>query len=68
MFPKWFPIRYTLKELDKIEFCKRKLESVYVSPFEKFAYWKTMRIIEKQEYDKENMHDLKERRSYSDEN
>ena len=55
---------YTLKELDKIEYCNRKIKSYNTPPLEKFAYWKAKRIIEKQEYDKEGMHDLKERRAY----
>lgn len=55
---------YTLKELDKIEYCNRKINSRNTPPLEKFAYWKAKRIIEKQEYDKEGMQDLKERRAY----
>lgn len=55
---------YTLKELDKIEYCNRKIKSYNTPPLEKFAYWKAKRVIEKQEYDKEGMHDLKERRAY----
>ena len=55
---------YTLKELDKIEYCNRKMKSYNTPPLEKFAYWKAKRIIEKQEYDKEGMQDLKERRAY----
>ena len=55
---------YTLKELDKIEYCNRKIKSYNTPPLEKFAYWKAKRIIEKQEYDKEGMQDLKERRAY----
>ena len=55
---------YTLKELDKIEYCNRKMENLNIPPLERFAYWKAKRIIEKQEYDKEGMHDLKERRAY----
>ena len=55
---------YTLKELDKIEYCNRKINSHNTPPLEKFAYWKAKRIIEKQEYDKEGMQDLKERRAY----
>ena len=55
---------YTLKELDKIEYCNRKIKSYNTPPLEKFAYWKAKHIIEKQEYDKEGMHDLKERRAY----
>ena len=55
---------YTLKELDKIECCNRKIEDFTVPPLIRFAYWKAKHIIEKQEYDKEGMHDLKERRAY----
>lgn len=55
---------YTLKELDKIEYCNRKIKSYNTPPLEKFAYWKAKRIIEKQEYDKEGMQNLKERRAY----
>lgn len=55
---------YTLKELDKIEYCNRKIKSYNTPPLEKFAYWKAKRVIEKQEYDKEGMQDLKERRAY----
>lgn len=55
---------HTLKELDKIEYCNRKIKSYNTPPLEKFAYWKAKRIIEKQEYDKEGMQDLKERRAY----
>lgn len=55
---------YTLKKLDKIEYCNRKIEDFTVPPLIRFAYWKAKRIIEKQEYDKEGMHDLKERRAY----
>lgn len=55
---------YTLKELDKIEYCNRQMKNPNIPPLEKFAYWKAKRIIEKQEYDKEGMQDLKERRAY----
>ena len=55
---------YTLKELDKIEYCNRKIKSYNTPPLEKFAYWKAKRVSEKQEYDKEGMQDLKERRAY----
>ena len=55
---------YTLKELDKIEYCNRKINSCNTPPLTRFAYWKAKRIIEKQEYDKEGMQDLKERRAY----
>lgn len=55
---------YTLKELDKIEYCNRQMENPNISPLTRFAYWKAKHIIEKQEYDKEGMHDLKERRAY----
>lgn len=56
--------QYTHKEVDKMEYCKRKIESSNTPPLEKFAYWKTKRIIEKQEYDKEGMQDLKKKRGY----
>ena len=55
---------YTIKEFDKIEYCNQKIESNNTPPLEKFAYWKAKRIIEKQEYDKEGMQDLKEKRGY----
>ena len=55
---------YTLKELDKIEYCDRKIKSYNTPPLTRFAYWKSKRVIEKQEYDKEGMQDLKERRAY----
>ena len=55
---------YTLKELDKIEYCKRQMENPNIPPLTRFAYWKAKRIIEKQEYNKEGMQDLKERRAY----
>ena len=57
-------ITYTLKELDKINYCNKKIADESTLPFEKFAYWKAKRVIEKQSYDKEGMHDLKERRAY----
>ena len=67
MLENWFKSvrnKYTMKELDKINFCNEKIEDIDISPLQKFAYWKAKRVIEKHEYAKENMQDLEERKSY----
>ena len=67
MLENWFKSvqnKYTMKELDKIDFCNEKIKNIDISPLQKFAYWKAKRVIEKHDYVNENMQDLEERKSY----